>query len=162
MMGRRAPALTHAETEARRGRRAATGKPFATRSVRPAGPRLSDEEGAALSERIAKRLARAGIASRRDAEALIADGRVKVNGVKLTSPAFNVSASDKIELDGVEIPPIERTRLFLFHKPGGVVTTNRDPGGAPHGVRRAAEGPAAADDHRPARHQHGRPAAAHQ
>ena len=52
----------------------------------------SEEEGAGSSERIAKRLARAGIASRRDAEALIADGRVKVNGVKLTSPAFNVSA----------------------------------------------------------------------
>ena len=104
-------------------------KPFATRSARPAAPRLSDEEGAVLTERIAKRLARAGIASRRDAEALIADGRVKVNGVKLTSPALNVTASDRIELDGLEIPPIERTRLFLFHKPGGVVTTNRDPEG---------------------------------
>ena len=89
----------------------------------------SEEEGADSSERIAKRLARAGIASRRDAEALIADGRIKVNGVKLTSPAFNVSPSDTIELDGVEIPPIERTRLFLFHKPAGVVTTNRDPEG---------------------------------
>jgi len=84
---------------------------------------------AEASERIAKRLARAGIASRRDAETLIAAGRVKVNGAVLTSPAFNVSASDRIELDGSEIPPIERTRVFLFHKPAGVVTTNRDPEG---------------------------------
>ena len=80
-------------------------------------------------ERIAKRLARAGISSRRDAEELIAAGRVKVNGKVLASPAFNVTASDRIELDDTEIPAIERTRLFLFHKPAGVVTTNRDPEG---------------------------------
>lgn len=85
----------------------------------------SEEPG----ERIAKRLARAGIASRRDAEELIASGRVKVNGKVLSSPAFNVMAADVIHLDGMEIPPIERTRLFLFHKPAGVVTTNRDPEG---------------------------------
>ncbi len=98
-------------------------------------PRPSADKSATIppeaetSERIAKRLARAGIASRRDAEALIAAGRVKVNGTVLTSPAFNVTASDRIELDGSEIPPIERTRVFLFHKPAGVVTTNRDPEG---------------------------------
>ena len=88
------------------------------------------EAGAeAPGERIAKRLARAGIASRRDAEDLIAAGRVKVNGQKLMSPAFNVMPDDVIEVDGTAIPPIERTRLFLFHKPAGVVTTNRDPEG---------------------------------
>ncbi|TIW64968.1 MAG: rRNA pseudouridine synthase, partial [Mesorhizobium sp.] len=80
-------------------------------------------------ERIAKRLARAGLASRRDAEELIAAGRVKVNGKVLSSPAFNVMPDDIIHLDGMEIPKIERTRLFLFHKPAGVVTTNRDPEG---------------------------------
>jgi 23S rRNA pseudouridine2605 synthase len=80
-------------------------------------------------ERIAKRLARAGIASRRDAEDLIAAGRVRVNGQKLESPAFNVMPEDRIEVDGTAIPAIERTRLFLFHKPAGVVTTNRDPEG---------------------------------
>jgi 23S rRNA pseudouridine2605 synthase len=80
-------------------------------------------------ERIAKRLARAGIASRRDAEELIAAGRIRVNGKVLSSPAFNVSPGDTVELDGTAIPPIERTRLFLFHKPAGVVTTNRDPEG---------------------------------
>jgi 23S rRNA pseudouridine2605 synthase len=88
-----------------------------------------EEAAAEDGERIAKRLARAGISSRRDAEELIASGRVKVNGKVLESPAFNVGVKDKIELDGMEIPAIERTRLFLFHKPAGVVTTNRDPEG---------------------------------
>ncbi|MCF6116851.1 pseudouridine synthase [Mesorhizobium muleiense] len=92
---------------------------------RPRPPEATEEAG----ERIAKRLARAGLASRRDAEELIAAGRVKVNGRVLSSPAFNVMPGDIIHLDGMEIPPIERTRLFLFHKPAGVVTTNRDPEG---------------------------------
>ncbi|MCZ8548388.1 pseudouridine synthase [Mesorhizobium qingshengii] len=100
----------------------ASGVGFKPRS-RP--PEATEEAG----ERIAKRLARAGLASRRDAEELIAAGRVKVNGRALTSPAFNVMPGDIIHLDGMEIPPIERTRLFLFHKPAGVVTTNRDPEG---------------------------------
>ncbi|WP_265516630.1 pseudouridine synthase [Nitratireductor luteus] len=86
-------------------------------------------EPAAAGERIAKRLARAGVASRRDAEAMIEAGRVKVNGRALASPAFNVSPGDKIEVDGAPIPDAERTRLFLFHKPAGVVTTSRDPEG---------------------------------
>ena len=88
-----------------------------------------DLASAETGERIAKRLARAGIASRRDAEELIAAGRIRVNGKVLASPAFNVMPDDRIELDGTEIPPVERTRLFLFHKPAGVVTTNRDPEG---------------------------------
>ncbi|MER8827332.1 pseudouridine synthase [Mesorhizobium sp. M0938] len=92
---------------------------------RPRPAEAAEEAG----ERIAKRLARAGLASRRDAEELIAAGRVKVNGRVLSSPAFNVMPGDIIHLDGMEIPPIERTRLFLFHKPAGVVTTNRDPEG---------------------------------
>ncbi len=99
---------------------AATKRPF----------RKPTEAGAEVpGERIAKRLARAGIASRRDAEELIAAGRVRVNGQKLSSPAFNVMPDDAIEVDGTAIPAIERTRLFLFHKPAGVVTTNRDPEG---------------------------------
>ena len=89
----------------------------------------SKERGRPEGERIAKRLARAGISSRREAEALIAAGRVRVNGVALSSPAVNVGPQDKIEVDGAPIPTIERTRLFLFHKPAGVVTTNRDPEG---------------------------------
>ncbi|CDX62607.1 Pseudouridine synthase [Mesorhizobium plurifarium] len=105
--------------------RGAGGKPEGGFKPRPRPSEAMPESG----ERIAKRLARAGIASRRDAEELIAAGRVKVNGKVLDSPAFNVSANDVIHLDGTEIPPIERTRLFLFHKPAGVVTTNRDPEG---------------------------------
>jgi 23S rRNA pseudouridine2605 synthase len=102
---------------------------FADRGDRKPFSRSGDVPSAAEGERIAKRLARAGIASRRDAEELIAAGRIRVNGKVLLSPAFNVSPDDTVELDGTAIPPIERTRLFLFHKPAGVVTTNRDPEG---------------------------------
>jgi len=101
--------------------------PPAARKVEPVHRRRGAE--AEEGERIAKRLARAGIASRRDAEELIAAGRVAVNGRKLSSPAFNVMPDDEIAVDGTPIPPIERTRLFLFHKPAGLVTTNRDPEG---------------------------------
>ncbi|MCZ2328102.1 pseudouridine synthase [Bartonella sp. F02] len=83
------------------------------------------------SERIAKRLARAGIASRRDAEMMIIAGRIVVNGKVVTTPAFNVTRSDIITVDGNPLPPAERTRLWLYHKPAGFVTTNRDPEGRP-------------------------------
>ncbi|WP_455475936.1 pseudouridine synthase [Bartonella sp. B17] len=83
------------------------------------------------SERIAKRLARAGVASRRDAEMMIVAGRIVVNGVVVTTPAFNVTRSDIIKVDGKPLSPIERTRLWLYHKPAGLVTTNRDPEGRP-------------------------------
>ena len=82
-------------------------------------------------ERIAKVMARAGLCSRREAETWIAVGRVSVNGVKLTTPAFTVSPSDKIVVDGKPLPTKERTRLFLYHKPKGLVTTNRDERGRP-------------------------------
>jgi 23S rRNA pseudouridine2605 synthase len=77
-------------------------------------------------ERIAKVIARAGICSRREAERRIEEGRVSVNGEVLTTPAFTVSQSDRIEIDGKALPVKERTRLFLFHKPDGVVTTAKD------------------------------------
>jgi 23S rRNA pseudouridine2605 synthase len=82
-------------------------------------------------ERIAKVMARAGLCSRRDAEAWIVAGRVSVNGERLVSPAFTVSNSDRIEVDGKPLPGRERTRLFLYHKPKGLVTTNRDERGRP-------------------------------
>jgi 23S rRNA pseudouridine2605 synthase len=82
-------------------------------------------------ERIAKVIARAGIASRRDAEAMIAEGRVTLNGEVLTSPAINVTAQDRITVDGEPLPARERTRLWIFHKPRGLVTTARDPQGRP-------------------------------
>ncbi|MEH6402242.1 MAG: pseudouridine synthase [Sneathiella sp.] len=77
-------------------------------------------------ERIAKRMARAGLCSRRDAERWIADGRVVVNGTKLDSPAFTVSETDTIVVDGKAIPKLERTRLWRYHKPQGLVTSHRD------------------------------------
>ena len=80
-------------------------------------------------ERIAKRMARAGLCSRREAEKWIEAGRVRVNGKILDTPAFTVSLKDKIEVDGKPLAAKERTRLWLFHKPSGVVTTNRDPEG---------------------------------
>lgn len=82
-------------------------------------------------ERIAKVMARAGLCSRRDAEAWILTGRVSVNGSVINSPALDVSLSDGVEVDGKPLPLRERTRLFLFHKPRGVVTTYRDPEGRP-------------------------------
>jgi 23S rRNA pseudouridine2605 synthase len=82
-------------------------------------------------ERIAKVIARAGLASRREAEAWIAAGRVAVNDMVIHSPALNVSAGDRVCVDGEPLPARERTRLFLFHKPRGLMTTHADPQGRP-------------------------------
>jgi 23S rRNA pseudouridine2605 synthase len=82
-----------------------------------------------FAERVAKVIARAGLCSRRDAEAWIEAGRVAVNGTVLTSPALDVSKSDVVTVDGTPLPTRERTRLFLYHKPRGIVTTARDPEG---------------------------------
>jgi 23S rRNA pseudouridine2605 synthase len=81
---------------------------------------------AKASERIAKVIARAGLCSRRDAERWIADGRVSVNGKTLSSPAFTVGPDDRILVDGKPLPITEAPRLFLYHKPAGLVTTARD------------------------------------
>jgi 23S rRNA pseudouridine2605 synthase len=82
-------------------------------------------------ERIAKVIARAGLASRREAEAWIVAGRVAVNGAVIASPACNVTAQDKVTVDGAPLPERERTRLFLYHKPRGLMTTHADPQGRP-------------------------------
>ncbi|MGG6897291.1 pseudouridine synthase [Rhizobium sp. BR 315] len=94
---------------------------------------VADEAAAGdgKAERISKVMARAGVASRRDIERMIMDGRVTLNGVLLDTPVVNVTLSDKIEVDGVPIRGIERTRLWLYHKPAGLVTTNADPEGRP-------------------------------
>ena len=82
-------------------------------------------------ERIAKVMARAGLASRREAEAWIAAGRVSVNGAVITSPALNVTSADRIVVDAQPLRARERTRLFRYHKPRGLVTTHSDPEGRP-------------------------------
>jgi 23S rRNA pseudouridine2605 synthase len=82
-------------------------------------------------ERIAKVIARAGLCSRREAEAWIVAGRVAVNGKVIASPALNVTPHDRITVDGKPLPAHERTRLFLFHKPRGLVATRSDPQGRP-------------------------------
>ncbi|HEV2509222.1 pseudouridine synthase [Bosea sp. (in: a-proteobacteria)] len=82
-------------------------------------------------ERIAKVMARAGVASRRDSEALIAEGRVSVNGKVIESPALDVGPNDVVLVDGEPLPARERTRLWFYHKPRGLVTTNHDPEGRP-------------------------------
>jgi 23S rRNA pseudouridine2605 synthase len=94
-------------------------------------PRSSPTNGAAKGERIAKVIARAGLASRREAEAWIAAGRVAINGGIITSPAVNVDAKDRVSVDGKPLPARERTRLFLYHKPRGLLTTNVDARGRP-------------------------------
>ncbi|MBB4266066.1 pseudouridine synthase [Roseospira visakhapatnamensis] len=80
-------------------------------------------------ERIAKVLARAGVCSRREAERLIAAGRVSVDGRVLDSPALNVTDRARITVDGKPIPAAEPPRLWRYHKPPGLVTTTRDPQG---------------------------------
>ena len=77
-------------------------------------------------DRIAKVLARAGIASRREAEKIIEAGRVQVNGNVITSPALNVTGRDRIVVDNKPLAEPEAPRIWLYHKPAGLVTTERD------------------------------------
>lgn len=83
-------------------------------------------EDSAKGERIAKRLARAGVCSRRDAERWIAEGRVMLNGKLLETPAVLVTDADKIVVDGRQIGDAPATRLWRYHKPSGLVTSHRD------------------------------------
>ena len=94
-------------------------------------PRFPNEQTEPRGARVAKVMARSGLCSRREAERWISEGRVKLNNVPLESPAVSVERRDKITVDGNPLTSHERTRLFLFHKPRGLVTTNRDPEGRP-------------------------------
>ena len=82
-------------------------------------------------ERIAKVIARAGICSRREAERYIEQGRITVNGQVLTSPAVNVLPEDKITVDKKPLPAKERTRVWRYYKPAGLITSHKDPEGRP-------------------------------
>ena len=81
--------------------------------------------------RIAKAIAHAGLCSRRDAERWIGDGRVKVNGVVITSPALDVGPTDKVIVDDKALPKAGPVQMWRYHKPRGQVTTHRDPQGRP-------------------------------
>src|SRR3954469_4698902 len=110
------------------------GRPFRGKRLKTSLPKPAVEvplPEPKAAERIAKGMARAGLASRREAEGWIEAGRVMVNGAKITSPALNVNATDMITVDGKPLPQKERTRLFLFHKPRGLVTTYADTHGRP-------------------------------
>jgi 23S rRNA pseudouridine2605 synthase len=89
----------------------------------------SGEQG--QGERVAKALARAGVASRRDVERLIEAGRVAINGRTLTTPAVKVEPGDILTVDGEVVGEAEPARLFRYHKPVGLVTTHKDPQGRP-------------------------------
>jgi len=93
--------------------------------------RSTDPAPAKDAERIAKVIARAGLASRREAEQWIVAGRVTLNGSVIASPAVNVTARDLVLVDGTPLPRRERTRLFLYHKPRGLITTTADARGRP-------------------------------
>lgn len=79
-----------------------------------------------MAERLAKFMARSGVCSRRQAEEYIKQERVTVDGNVISSPAFNVEGTEKILFDGEKLPIREATRLWLYHKPAGLVTTHKD------------------------------------
>jgi 23S rRNA pseudouridine2605 synthase len=101
---------------------------------------VTQQDFPADGERIAKALARAGLCSRRDAEKLIAEGRVSVNGKQLDTPAFKVTRADVVRVDGKLVAEPEPTRLWRYHKPPGLVTTSRDPAGRATVFERLPEG----------------------
>ena len=112
-------------------------RPAPSSRARPGGrprrveaPRRAPEPAAAAGpQRIAKLLARAGIASRRDIERMITEGRIALNGEVLTTPATLLTDLSGVTVDGKPVAEPEPTRLFLFHKPAGCLTTARDPKG---------------------------------
>ena len=89
-------------------------------------PSRPEDDAPRPGDRIAKVLARAGVASRRAAEAMIAEGRVAVNGRRVDGPALNVTSADRITVDGAPLAPPDPPRLWLYHKPAGLVNTARD------------------------------------
>lgn len=101
------------------------------RARRPRRTAPRPAEARHRGDRIAKLLARAGVASRRDAERMIAEGRVALHGTTVETPATILASLDGVTVDGRPVAGPEPARLFRFHKPPGFLTTARDPGGRP-------------------------------
>ncbi len=97
----------------------------------PATRAPADDGTAREGDRIAKLLARAGIASRREIERMIEAGRIKLDGALVTSPATLLTSLKGVTVDDKPVAKPERTRLFMFHKPSGLITAERDPTGRP-------------------------------
>ncbi|QZD86009.1 pseudouridine synthase [Qipengyuania psychrotolerans] len=92
---------------------------------------MSDNRLPEEGDRIAKLLARAGVASRREIERMIADGRISLDGKVLDTPAIKLMSLRGVSVDGKPVGPAEATRLFAFHKPSGLITAEYDPKGRP-------------------------------
>ncbi|MBU2937503.1 MULTISPECIES: pseudouridine synthase [Pacificibacter] len=119
---------SHGDTEGKSYKKPPA-NPYAKKGAPKIAPAKGPEAGAdgtRPGDRIAKVLARAGVASRRDCEVIIDEGRVTVNGRKVVSPALNVLPGDRITVDGQQIGEAEPPRLWLYHKPLGLVTTEKD------------------------------------
>ena len=95
------------------------------------GARMADKRLPEEGDRIAKLLARAGVASRREIERMIADGRIAINGKVLDTPAVKLANLNGVTVDGKAVDRAEAARLFAFHKPSGLITAERDPRGRP-------------------------------
>ncbi len=120
-----------AAREAAIAARQVAGKPTSvqTRKINRPASATAGPSGPSEPMRIARAIARAGLCSRREAERLIEEGRVVVNGMKLNTPAIEVAPGDKIVVDGHPLPAAEPVKLWRYHKPKGLVTTNNDPEG---------------------------------
>src|SRR5579872_190101 len=119
----------------------------APRSRNPRPPKAEGQDASSAvraaapgGDRVAKALARAGVASRRDVEKLIEAGRVALNGKVLASPAVKVAPGDILTLDGQVVSDAAPTRLWRYHKPVGLVTTHKDPNGRPTVFEHLPEG----------------------
>lgn len=98
---------------------------------KPQSPRPAAAQPAREGERIAKLLARAGVASRREVERMIAEGRVRLNDQPVTTPATVLPNLKGVSVDGKPVAAAAPARLFRFHKPEGLITAARDPAGRP-------------------------------